>query len=243
MASHQLIDASLTALARRLPADAVDELADGLTETYQRHLSTGLDADAAAGAAITEFGDPDVVIAAFVRQAPGRRAARALLGWGRWSAPVGPRRWSPGTPGPGRYQTGPAGVRPDPAGEHRRARARRDRPAQLPPGPGSVSPAAWGCSSSTRPPLPASRWYHQSFTWPLAIAAVASLTRLTLSVRALPTARKLRSGTARRVSRKPDRAYGQRIVTPVPGGAIAPMEDRHSRPGRPGATTRKFPDT
>ena len=37
MASHQLIDAYLGSVAPRLPADTVDELADGLTETYRRH--------------------------------------------------------------------------------------------------------------------------------------------------------------------------------------------------------------
>jgi hypothetical protein len=82
VAGHYLIDAYLTALARRLPANAVDELDDGLTETYQRHRQAGLDPDAAARAAVTEFGELDLVVAAFVRQAPGRRAAWALLGSG-----------------------------------------------------------------------------------------------------------------------------------------------------------------
>ncbi|MET7970527.1 hypothetical protein [Micromonospora sp. NPDC005305] len=48
IASHHLIDAHLAILARRLPADAVDELADGLTETWQHQLAAGLPpADAA----------------------------------------------------------------------------------------------------------------------------------------------------------------------------------------------------
>ncbi len=79
MADHELIEEYLARLARQLPADAVDELADGLTETYRHHLSRGLDAQVAAAAAVTEFGEPDVVLAAFVRQSPGRRAALALL--------------------------------------------------------------------------------------------------------------------------------------------------------------------
>jgi hypothetical protein len=37
VAGHHLIDGYLAALARRLPTDAVDELA----ETYGRHLSSG----------------------------------------------------------------------------------------------------------------------------------------------------------------------------------------------------------
>jgi hypothetical protein len=82
VAGHRLIDATISALARRLPADAADELADGLTETYQRHLTLGLQADAAARAAIAEFGAPDLIIAAFVQQAPGRQMARSLLGSG-----------------------------------------------------------------------------------------------------------------------------------------------------------------
>jgi hypothetical protein len=82
MAGHHLIDAYLDELARWLPVDAVDELDDGLTETYQRHRLASLTPDAAARAAIAEFGEPELVIAAFVRQAPGRRAAWALLGSG-----------------------------------------------------------------------------------------------------------------------------------------------------------------
>lgn len=79
MADHHLIGDYLDALARRLPADAMEELADGLAETYRHHLSRGLDADRAARAAIAEFGAVDVVLAAFVRQSPGRRVALGLL--------------------------------------------------------------------------------------------------------------------------------------------------------------------
>jgi hypothetical protein len=103
MAEHHLIDGYLTAIVRRLPADAVDELVDGLTETYRRHLSRGLTPAEAADAAIAEFGEPELVVAAFVNQSPGRRLARALLCsgpavgicWGAalaadhaWSSPV-----------------------------------------------------------------------------------------------------------------------------------------------------------
>ena len=79
MAGHHLIDAYLAAAARRLPAPVVDELADGLAETYHRQRSSGLDPDPAAAAAIAQFGDLDLVLAAFVKHSPGRRAARALL--------------------------------------------------------------------------------------------------------------------------------------------------------------------
>jgi hypothetical protein len=90
MAGHQLnnddpdgyLDAYLAHLARHLPADVVDELADGLTETRQHHLDGGLSPTDAARAAIAEFGDPDQTIRAFVTQAPGRRIARTLLATG-----------------------------------------------------------------------------------------------------------------------------------------------------------------
>jgi hypothetical protein len=82
VAGHQLIDDHLSRLARRLPADTVDELADGLTETWQHHLAAGLHTDEAARAAIGEFGTPDQITAAFIAQAPGRRTARMLLATG-----------------------------------------------------------------------------------------------------------------------------------------------------------------
>jgi hypothetical protein len=82
MASHQLIDQHLAALARTLPPDTVNELADGLTETWQHHLATGLTPTAAAHAAITDFGTAEQITRAFVAQAPGRRTALLLLATG-----------------------------------------------------------------------------------------------------------------------------------------------------------------
>ncbi len=82
MASHQLIDSYLAGLAGRLPADTVDELADGLTETWQHHLANGLSPDQAARATIAEFGTADRIADEFVAQAPGRRIARLLLATG-----------------------------------------------------------------------------------------------------------------------------------------------------------------
>ena len=43
----RLIRGYLAALAARLPASVVEELADGLTETYRFYLSRGLDPEAA----------------------------------------------------------------------------------------------------------------------------------------------------------------------------------------------------
>jgi hypothetical protein len=82
MASHQLIDSYLAGLAGRLPAATVDELADGLIETWRHHLDNGLTAERAAHAAIAEFGVADRIAGEFVAQAPGRRTARLLLATG-----------------------------------------------------------------------------------------------------------------------------------------------------------------
>lgn len=82
MAGHPLIQDHLATLARQLPADVVDELADGLTETWHRHLAAGLAPAEAARAAITEFGTPAQITDAFVTQSPGRRAALLLLATG-----------------------------------------------------------------------------------------------------------------------------------------------------------------
>jgi hypothetical protein len=86
MACHELIDAQIRTLARRLPSASVTELADGLAETYQAHLLRHGDPDTAARGALAEFGDADTVSAAFVRAAPGRQMARRLLAAG---PPVG----------------------------------------------------------------------------------------------------------------------------------------------------------
>ncbi|EXG82475.1 HAAS signaling domain-containing protein [Cryptosporangium arvum] len=82
MAGHPLIGRYLRQLSDRLPADTVDELADGLHETWTHFLERGDDAEAAARAAIAEFGTPAQVVDAFVADAPGRRTARALLATG-----------------------------------------------------------------------------------------------------------------------------------------------------------------
>ena len=79
MPGTSLIADYLTVLSAQLPAHIVEELADGLEQTRQHYLEQGLDPDAAAGAALAEFGRPDVIMAAFTRVSPPRRAARRLL--------------------------------------------------------------------------------------------------------------------------------------------------------------------
>ncbi len=82
MAEPRLIRDYRAALARRLPEAIVDELADGLEQTYQHHLEAGLARSVAARAAADEFGDPDTIADQFAAGAPARRAARLLLGTG-----------------------------------------------------------------------------------------------------------------------------------------------------------------
>ena len=77
-----LIGDYLTALSAQLPAPVVEELADGLGQTRQYYLNQGLDPDAATGAALAEFGPPQVIVAAFTRVSPARRTARRLLATG-----------------------------------------------------------------------------------------------------------------------------------------------------------------
>jgi hypothetical protein len=82
MRESGLITDYLTALSRQLPAPVVEELADGLDQTRQHYLNRGLDPDAAAGAAVAEFGEPHIIMAAFTCLSPARRAARRLLATG-----------------------------------------------------------------------------------------------------------------------------------------------------------------
>ena len=104
----------LTALSAQLPATVVEELADGLGQTQQRYLSEGLTPDAAAGAAMAEFGEPQVIVAAFTRLSPARHAARRLLAAGPlvggcWAAAlITGRAWTWPVPGAARILFGAA---------------------------------------------------------------------------------------------------------------------------------------
>ena len=77
-----LITSYFDALVGQLPGPVVEELADGLGETYRRHLGLGLGPDAAAQAAVAEFGAPELIAAEFTRTHPARRASRRLLAIG-----------------------------------------------------------------------------------------------------------------------------------------------------------------
>ena len=79
MSEPRLIRAYLAELSAQLPASIVEELAGGLTETYQSYLRQDLAPDLAAESAVAEFGDPPVIVSAFARVNPARRGARRLL--------------------------------------------------------------------------------------------------------------------------------------------------------------------
>ena len=79
MAEAGLIEDYLAELSRRLPDSVVAELAGGIDDTYAHFRMSGQSTIRAAASTIAEFGDPDVIAAAFVRVSPGRRAARRLL--------------------------------------------------------------------------------------------------------------------------------------------------------------------
>jgi hypothetical protein len=79
VAEPRLISGYLAALAAELPAQVVEELADGLDETFRHHLGRGLGADNAARAAVAEFGDYQLIVAAFTRASRARAAARNLM--------------------------------------------------------------------------------------------------------------------------------------------------------------------
>ena len=76
MSEPRLIRDYLAVLSARLPGSITEELAGGLTETYQAYLRRGQAPDAAARSAVAEFGDPYLVTAEFTRVNPARHASR-----------------------------------------------------------------------------------------------------------------------------------------------------------------------
>src|SRR4051812_27850025 len=78
----ETLERYLDTLSGQLPGPVVEELADGLEETWRRYLCLGLAPEEAAAATVAEFGAPDVIVAEFARAHPGRRAARRLLAAG-----------------------------------------------------------------------------------------------------------------------------------------------------------------
>ena len=189
MASHQLIDAHLAVLARRLPADAVEELADGLTETWQHHLAAGLPPTDAARAAIAEFGSADADHRRVRRAVPGRRTARLLLATGPvvgvcWGASlVASHAWSWPIPAPAAAAFGLAllaVVAALIASATSRHSYRRTRLGDV----GGLGLVALDVAMVAAVLLVA-----PTLVWPMFMAVPASLARIGLALRSLPRAR------------------------------------------------------
>jgi hypothetical protein len=187
MAEPSLIRGYLTELSAQLPAPVVAELADGLDQTCQHYLGQGLAPDAAARAALAEFGEPRVILAAFARASPARRAARRLLVtgpmvgacWG--TALITNRAWIWPIPAGARAVAGAALITVIVllAGA---AFSRHYRPAGR--------AAAAGCIGITA--LDATLLITVAFVaptviWPVIVAVAASLARIAFSARTLRT--------------------------------------------------------
>lgn len=185
MASHPLIDGHLAALGDHLPAPVVDELADGLLETWDRQMSAGKSEDAAARMAIHDFGDPTKTVNAFVAQAPGRRLALRLLFTAPvvaafWAASlVAARFWTWSVPLPVVAGLGVAlvGILAALIGSATSRHSYRRTRLGIAGGVGAIIlDAAMVAFVLLAAPL---------FVWPMAVAIAVSLARITLTVRTL----------------------------------------------------------
>jgi hypothetical protein len=187
MSDNELIDAYLAQLARRLPADTVDELTDGLAETYRHHLVGATDPDAAARSALAEFGALDEVTSAFTLLSPGRRSARVLLATGpavgaAWAtALITGHAWQWPVPTPARLTMALlllAVVAALATAATSQAHYARTRATVLAGGIGMLvldGAALAGLAVAT-----------STLAWPPAMAASLSLTRIALVLRTLP---------------------------------------------------------
>ena len=185
MSQASLITDYLSVLSVQLPAPRVEELADGLDETQQHYLTQGLTPDAAAGAAVAEFGEPQVIVAAFIRLSPARHAARRLLAAGPvvggcWAAAlITGRAWTWPVPATVRLLFGAVlitviGLLAAAAFGQRYLSARRA---------GAV--ACMGITVLDGVMLIAVVLAIPVLIWPVILAAAASAARLTFSARAL----------------------------------------------------------
>jgi hypothetical protein len=184
---NQLIAAYLLQLARQLPADVVDELADGLEETYESYLAGGAAPQSAARAALAEFGDASEITIAFTLQSPGRHTAHMLLAAGPvvgacWAAAlIAGHAWTWPVPTLALLGLGLlllTAVATLVIAGTRRSSYARTRATVIAGGLAvlALDAAALAGATVTAPVL----------AWPLALAACASLTRIGLTLRALP---------------------------------------------------------
>jgi hypothetical protein len=185
MSQASLITDYLSVLSAQLPAPLVEELADGLDQTQQHYLIQGLAPDAAASAAVAEFGEPQVIVAAFTRLSPARQAARRLLAAGPvvggcWAAAlITGRAWTWPVPATGRLLFGVVlitviGLLAAAAFGRRYLCARRAGAA-----------ACVGITALDGVMLIAVVLAIPVPIWPVILAAVASAARLTFTARAL----------------------------------------------------------
>ncbi|MFG1969088.1 hypothetical protein ACGFJC_07180 [Nonomuraea fuscirosea] len=187
MAGHELIAAQLGILAVRLPAEAVEELADGLHEAYADQLRRHGDPDVAARAAIAEFGDAETVTAAFVRVSPWRRTALMLLATGPilaalWAATlITGQAWAWPLPTPVKVLYGVALLTVVGLLLAAALRPRVYRRTRL-----TVIAGALGLILLDGLMMTTALHFSTGPVWPLAAAVPASLIRLLAVVRALP---------------------------------------------------------
>jgi hypothetical protein len=184
--SSALINDYVAGLHRRLPAALADEAADGLIETYEHHLAAGSGEQAAAHAAVAEFGDLALVVGEFTRQAPGRRAARMLLATGPvvgacWAAAlILSSAWTWPVPGAVRLSFGAtlllAVMTLAVAATSRRSYRRTTFTAAASPVILALDATAVAAVMLAAPAL----------TWVLGIAVAASLTRMAFTAWSLP---------------------------------------------------------
>jgi hypothetical protein len=182
MPGNVLISSYLSGLRRLLPASLADEVSDGLIEAYQQHLASGQCADAAARAAVTETGDLADVVGEFTRQAPGRAVARILLAIGPvvggcW---IATRWWAWPMPAAARLGFSAAllctisGLAI--AATSRRSYRRTMLTAVAGPGLVILDATVITAALLVAPVL----------SWPLVVAVTGSLTRIALTLTALP---------------------------------------------------------
>ncbi len=79
MAEHRLIQDYTGALYAELPDRLAEEVADGLADAYAKYLGRGLSPEAAARTAVAEFGDAKDVVNGFTVASPAYRVARRLV--------------------------------------------------------------------------------------------------------------------------------------------------------------------
>ncbi len=185
MSEPGLISDYLAELSAQLPAPIVAELADGLDLTHRHYLEQGLSPDAAAKAALAEFGDPQAVVAAFTQASPARRAARRLLATGPmvgacWAtALIINRAWTWPVPIGMRILLGMALITV--IGLLAAAAfGRRYRPAAR-----AGTAACMGITALDATMLIAIMFAVPSVMWPVIVAVAASVARITFTARTL----------------------------------------------------------